>query len=112
MTPPPLRLPNIFIIFIFVKIEHEMRPSGPFVFSPDGAWLFWVFRDENARPSKVFRRPVRGSDADDVLIYEEPDEGLDLDYVPGHARALDCPPERKPIGVSNSRRTTSTTARC
>ena len=32
---------------------------GDFTFSPDGAWLFWIWRDENARPSKVFRRPAR-----------------------------------------------------
>ena len=50
--------------------------TGDFAFSPDSAWLFWVWRDENARPSKVFRRPARGGD--DALIYEEPDEGMFL----------------------------------
>jgi oligopeptidase B len=50
--------------------------EGDFVFSPDSRWLFWVFRDENARPSKVFRRPARGTKADDVMIYHEPDEGM------------------------------------
>jgi oligopeptidase B len=50
--------------------------EGGFVFSPNAKWLFWVFRDENARPSKVFRRPVRGGPADDVLVYEEPYEGM------------------------------------
>ncbi len=49
---------------------------GDFCFSADGAWLFWIWRDENARPSKVFRRPARGGD--DALIYEEPDEGMFL----------------------------------
>jgi oligopeptidase B len=49
---------------------------GAFAFSPDSQWLFWVWRDENARPSKVFRRPARGGD--DVLVYEEPDEGMFL----------------------------------
>jgi len=62
--------------------------DGGFVFSPDGAWLFWVFRDENARPSKVFRRPVRGSDADDVLIYEEPDEGMFVHLDETRSRAF------------------------
>jgi oligopeptidase B len=47
---------------------------GALTFSPDSAWLYWVWRDENARPSKVFRRPSRGGD--DALIYEEPDEGM------------------------------------
>jgi 3-oxoacyl-[acyl-carrier-protein] synthase II len=37
-----------------------------------------------------------------TLGLEQPDEGLDLDYVPGSARALDVPDDRKPVGVSNS----------
>ncbi|WP_297696314.1 S9 family peptidase [Phenylobacterium sp.] len=49
---------------------------GDFVFSPDSQWLFWIWRDENARPSKVFRRPARGGD--DALVYEEADEGMFL----------------------------------
>jgi oligopeptidase B len=49
---------------------------GDFCFSPDSAWLYWIWRDENARPSKVFRRPARGGE--DALIYEEPDEGMFL----------------------------------
>jgi oligopeptidase B len=49
---------------------------GDFVFSPDSRWLFWIWRDENARPSKVFRRPARGGA--DVLVYEEADEGMFL----------------------------------
>ncbi len=49
---------------------------GDFTFSPDSAWLFWIWRDENARPSKVFRRPARGGE--DILVYEETDEGMFL----------------------------------
>ncbi|WP_312161589.1 S9 family peptidase [Phenylobacterium sp.] len=49
---------------------------GAFTFSPDSRWLFWIWRDENARPSKVFRRPARGGE--DVLVYEETDEGMFL----------------------------------
>ena len=49
---------------------------GNFAFSPDGCWLFWIWRDENARPAKVFRRPARGGD--NVLVYEEHDEGMFL----------------------------------
>ena len=54
---------------------------GAFAFSPDSAWLYWIWRDENARPSKVYRRPVRGGpngEGGDALIYEEPDEGMFL----------------------------------
>ncbi len=50
--------------------------TGDFCFSPDSAWLFWTYRDDNGRPSKIYRRPVRGTSADDVLIYDEPDEGF------------------------------------
>lgn len=49
---------------------------GDFVFSPDSQWLFWIWRDENARPAKVFRRPSRGGE--DVLVYEETDDGMFL----------------------------------
>jgi oligopeptidase B len=49
---------------------------GAFTFSPDSRWLFWIWRDENARPSKVYRRPARGGE--DVLVYQEPDEGMFL----------------------------------
>ncbi|TAL29945.1 MAG: S9 family peptidase [Phenylobacterium sp.] len=54
---------------------------GDFCFSPDSQWLFWIWRDENARPAKVFRRAARpGADggADDVLVYEEADDGMFL----------------------------------
>jgi oligopeptidase B len=50
--------------------------SGSFVFSPCADWLYWVWRDENARPARVYRRPARGGE--DVLIYEEADEGMFL----------------------------------
>lgn len=52
--------------------------TGAFTFSPDSAWLFWVWRDENGRPAKVFRRPARGAAGSDVLVYEEADEGMFL----------------------------------
>jgi oligopeptidase B len=60
----------------------EILPGGPenatgdFAFSPDSRWLFWIWRDENARPAKVFRRPARGGE--DALVYEETDEGMFL----------------------------------
>jgi oligopeptidase B len=49
---------------------------GDFAFSPNSQWIFWVWRDENARPAKVFRRPARGGE--DVLVYEELDDGMFL----------------------------------
>ncbi|MBP7816167.1 MAG: S9 family peptidase [Phenylobacterium sp.] len=56
-----------------VEIESAY---GDFTFSPDSQWLFWIWRDENARPSKVFRRPARGGE--DTLVYEETDDGMFL----------------------------------
>ena len=49
---------------------------GDFTFSPDSQWIFWIWRDENARPSKIFRRSARGGE--DVLVYEEADDGMFL----------------------------------
>jgi oligopeptidase B len=54
---------------------------GDFVFSPDSQWLFWIWRDENARPAKVFRRPTRpdkDGGGEDMLVYEEADDGMFL----------------------------------
>ncbi len=50
--------------------------TGDFCFSPDSEWLFWTFRDDSGRPSRIHRRPARGGAKDDVLIYDEPDEGF------------------------------------
>lgn len=44
---------------------------GEFCFSPDSRWLYWVWRDPDSRPTKVFRRPAMGGE--DVLVYEEKD---------------------------------------
>ena len=58
-------------------LDHVIDSAyGAFVFSPDSQWIFWIWRDENARPSKVFRRPARGGE--DVLVYEEADDGMFL----------------------------------
>ena len=56
--------------------DGPANASGSFAFSPDSQWLFWIWRNENARPAKVFRRPARGGQ--DVLVYQEADEGMFL----------------------------------
>ncbi len=48
--------------------------TGNFTWSPDSQWLFWTFRDDNGRPTKIYRRPARGGE--DVLVYEETDPGM------------------------------------
>jgi oligopeptidase B len=50
--------------------------NGGFTFSPCSQWIFWVWRDENSRPAKIYRRPARGGE--DVLVYDEPDDGFFL----------------------------------
>ena len=60
--------------------------TGAFALSPDSAWLFWVWRDENGRPAKVFRRPVRGGE--DTLVYAEPDGGMFLSVGVSQSRAF------------------------
>ncbi|PXA84200.1 S9 family peptidase [Nostoc sp. 3335mG] len=55
----------------------EILPGGPesafgdFAFSPDSQWLFWTLRDASSRPSRIYRRRVRGGA--DILVYEERD---------------------------------------
>ncbi len=51
---------------------------GSFTWSPDGAFIFWAFRDNNGRPAKIYRRPLLGAASDDALVYDELDEGFFL----------------------------------
>jgi 3-oxoacyl-[acyl-carrier-protein] synthase II len=44
---------------------------------------------------------LRDATAPPTLNYEEPDEGLDLDYVPGEAKPIDRN-GRAPVAISNS----------
>ena len=50
--------------------------NGGFAWSPDSQWLFWTFRDDNGRPSRVMRRPARGGAGSDVEVYREKDPGF------------------------------------
>jgi len=59
-------------------VGDTIESAYDFCWSPDSRYLFWILRDENGRPVKVFRRPAGGKAADDVLIYEEKDEGFFL----------------------------------
>ena len=58
--------------------EPVESATGDFTWSPDSRFLFWIWRDDNGRPAKVFRRPARGGAKDDVLVYDEPDDGFFL----------------------------------
>lgn len=50
--------------------------TGDFTFSPCSCYIFWINRDDNGRPDKVYRRPSRGGET--VLIHDEADEGMFL----------------------------------
>jgi oligopeptidase B len=51
---------------------------GSFAWSPDNRYVFWAFRDDNGRPAKIYRRPTGAPASQDVLVYEEPDDGFFL----------------------------------
>ncbi len=67
--------------------EPVESSTGDFCWSPDSKHLFWILRDENGRPAKVFRRPARGGKADDALVYDEPDDGFFLSVHTTQSRA-------------------------
>jgi oligopeptidase B len=75
---------EVYRIYVKDLASGEILPepvesaTGDFTFSPDSAFIFWIWRDDNGRPAKVFRRPARGGTADDVLVYDEPDDGFFL----------------------------------
>ena len=59
------------------ELPHAINNcTGDFTWSPDSQFIFWTYRDDNGRPAKIFRRPALGGE--DVLVYDEPDEGFFL----------------------------------
>ncbi len=54
--------------------------AGDFVFANDSAdnslTLFWVERDDNNRPSKIWRKNILDKNAKPVLVYDELDAGF------------------------------------
>ena len=73
--------------------------TGNFAFSPCGRFLFWTYRDDNGRPSRIFRRPVGGTAGDDALIYHEPDEGMFI--------GVECTASRRYVLISSGNQETS-----
>ncbi|MCC8428861.1 S9 family peptidase [Reyranella aquatilis] len=49
--------------------------SGSVVWGHDSSFFFYVKVDENHRPLKVYRHRLGTAQAEDVLVYEEPDVG-------------------------------------
>ncbi|MPT25243.1 MAG: S9 family peptidase, partial [Starkeya sp.] len=50
--------------------------TGDVLWSADGAYLFYIRRDAEHRPSFVYRHRLGTDPAEDVLVYEEPDKGF------------------------------------
>ncbi len=71
---------EVYKIYVKDLATGEVLPdpiesaSANFTFSPDSRWIFWTNRDDNGRPDKIFRRPVRGGET--ALVNEETDEGM------------------------------------
>ncbi len=57
---------------------------GDFAFSADGRFLFWVWRDPNSRPRRLYRRLARGGP--DILVYEEHDPGFLMEVAASASR--------------------------
>lgn len=75
-----------FVIRVKDLATGEILPGGPvdafgdFAFSADSRLIFWVWRDPNSRPARLYRRPARGGS--DTLIYEEHDPGFLMEIAP------------------------------
>ena len=75
---------EIYRVYVKALATGEVLPepiedcTGDFAWSQDSNFIFWIWRDAEGRPAKVFRRPARGGAKDDVLVYEEPDDGFFL----------------------------------
>jgi oligopeptidase B len=58
---------------------------GDFAFSADSNYIFWVWRDANSRPRRLFRRLASGGP--DILVYEEQDPGFLMEVAPSASGA-------------------------
>lgn len=76
---------------------HIDNAYGPFEWSADGKRIYWIHRDENARPDSVWQRDL--ASGEDTLIYREEDPGFFLSI---HTSASE-----KLIFISASNHTTS-----
>lgn len=62
--------------------------TGDVLWSEDGNFLYYIKRDAEHRPSKVFRHHLGTAPQDDVLIYEEPDKGFFVSLGETQSRAF------------------------
>jgi oligopeptidase B len=54
---------------ISVPVPADAYGYGGMVFSPSSKWMFWIWRNEKNRPTRVFRTSLESGET--VLVYEE-----------------------------------------
>lgn len=57
-----------------VRILVAEDGYGEFTFSPSSHWIFWIWRDAQNRPRRLYRTAIYGSET--ALVYEEPDPAI------------------------------------
>lgn len=55
-------------------VAEDAYGYGALTFSPSSRWLFWIWRDEHNRPTRLYRTAVDGSET--ALVYEERDPAI------------------------------------
>ncbi len=53
-----------------------LNTGGGAVWTPDLAYVYYTWQDDNHRPLKTFRHKIGTTQADDVLVFEERDTGM------------------------------------
>jgi 3-oxoacyl-(acyl-carrier-protein) synthase len=85
-----------------IESEHiTLREKGQRAVSPHCVPQMMANSAAGAVEGVAMLQALRAKQAPPTLNYEEPDEGLDLDYVPGEAKELDLN-GHPAIGISNS----------
>lgn len=59
---------------IRILVASDAFGYGGFTFSPSSRHLFWIWRDEHSRPTRLYRSPVEGGEP--VLVHEERDPAI------------------------------------
>ncbi|MGE4323352.1 MAG: S9 family peptidase [Sphingobium sp.] len=59
---------------IRTPVAADAYGYGGFTFCPSSRHLFWIWRDAHSRPTRLYRTPVGGGDAE--LVYEEHDPAI------------------------------------
>lgn len=60
---------------IRVAVEADAFGYGGLTFAPSSRYLFWIWRDEHNRPTRLYRTPVNAG-GETVLVYEESDPAV------------------------------------